>query len=239
MYKDKKILAIITARGGSKGLPRKNIKNLLGKPLIAWTLESAKKCPHIDKIFVSTDSQEIADMCEKFGVSVPSLRPAHLAEDKTSSVDVINYVLKELERSGEEYDYIMLLQPTSPMRKKDDLKNIIEKLLNNPKQDAIITLGEVCGAHPLYVKKISHEGKMEAYVQDTRKIHQRQQLDKAYFSYGVVYFIKTDVYKKNNSLFTDDMDFYLIERWQCFDIDDIYDFMCVETIMKTKLDEIG
>lgn len=100
MYKGKKILAIIPARGGSKGLPGKNIKPLCGKPLIGWTIEQAKACEYIDEIFVSTDSQEIADVAENFGVKVPSLRPQELASDTASSMDVILYTLNLLGGGG-------------------------------------------------------------------------------------------------------------------------------------------
>ena len=130
MYKDKKFLAIIPARGGSKGLPKKNIKVMNGKPLIAWTIENAKKCPYIDEIYVSTDSQEIADVCENFGIKVPELRPDYLASDTSTSADVVIHVLDTLEKQGKKFDYFMLLEPTSPLRKKD-IEKLTHFVINN------------------------------------------------------------------------------------------------------------
>ena len=108
MYRDKKILAIIPARGGSKGLPGKNIKPLLGKPLIGWTIEQALASEYIDEIFVSTDSREIADVAETFGVQVPDLRPEELANDTASSMDFILYTLYLLEKRGKKFSYIVI-----------------------------------------------------------------------------------------------------------------------------------
>ncbi len=238
MYKTKKILAIVTARGDSKGLAKKNIKMLLNKPLIAWTLESAKNCSYIDKIIVSTDSQEIADICEEYQVSVPELRPKHLAKDTTPSVDVIEYVVQELENKGEIYDYILLLQPTSPLRKKDDLSRAIEQVLDKTKKEALISLGEVHSAHPLFMKRINKDNKLEPYTQTNTQVTQRQAAEKVYFSYGYIYFINKDIFMKNRSFYIDDMDYFMLERWQCYEIDDIYDFLCVETIIKEKIGEI-
>ena len=129
MYKNKKILAIIPARGGSKGLPNKNIKLMNNIPLIGWTIKAAKNTNYFDDIFVSTDSKKISVIAENFGISVPNLRPAYLAKDSTSSVDVVLHVLNELGSKGKNYDYVALLEPTSPLRRKNDLTFAIKKLL--------------------------------------------------------------------------------------------------------------
>ena len=238
MYKDKKILAIITARGGSKGLPKKNIKPLLEKPLIAWTLEQAKNCDYVDKIFVSTDCPEIAKVCEDFGVKVPFLRPEELASDTSSSMDVVEHVINSLEKENNLFDYILLLEPTSPLRKKDDLKNAVEKVVNNLDADGIITMGEVHMEHPMIVKKVTDDEKIIPYIEEVKKITQRQQADKAYFPYGIAYIIKTSVFKEKRMFYTDNVIPYFIERWQNYEIDDIYDFLCIEAILKEKRGEL-
>ncbi len=238
MYKDKKILAIITARGGSKGLPKKNIKELCGKPLIVWTIQSAQRCTYIDELFVSTDCNEIAAVCENYGAPVPFLRPAHLAEDHSSSVDVVEHVVASLEEQGKYFDYIVLLEPTSPLRKKDDLNTIVEQVVTNAHFDGLITLGEVHTEHPMIVKKITDDGKIASYIEDVKKISQRQQADKAYFPYGVAYVIKVDVFKDKKAFYTDNMDYYIIERWQNYEVDDVYDFLCIEAILKNELEQI-
>ena len=234
MYKNKKILAIITARGGSKGLPGKNIKGLNGKPLIAWTIEQARKCSLLDEVFVSTDSSEIAKVSETFGVKVPKLRPAELAKDETSSMDVVEYTIKLLENDEKTFEYILLLEPTSPLRKDNDLENIIKTAIDNPSVDGVISLGEVHMEHPMIVKKVNIAGNIMPYINNINKITQRQQADKAYFPYGVAYLIKTDVFVKTNAFYTNNIKPYFIERWQNYEIDDIYDFICVEAIMKER-----
>ncbi len=237
MYKDKKFLAIIPARGGSKGLPKKNIKVMNGKPLIAWTIENAKKCPYIDEIYVSTDSQEIADVCENFGIKVPELRPDYLASDTSTSADVVIHVLDTLEKQGKNFDYFMLLEPTSPLRKKDDLKNAIELAIKNPDKESVVSLGEVHMEHPTIVKKYNNE-KIMPYMDDAKKVTQRQQLDKAYFPYGVVYMVKVDEFRKKRIFYGKESVPYFIERWQNYEVDDIYDFLCIEAIMKEKEGEL-
>ena len=134
MYNNKKILAIIPARGGSKGLPGKNIKPLCGKPLIGWSIEQAQASEYIDEIFVSTDSSEIAAVAESFGVKVPFLRPSELATDTSPSSAFVLHTINYYRSKGHEFDYILLLEPTSPLRKKGDIDEVKFKeiLLKNP-----------------------------------------------------------------------------------------------------------
>jgi CMP-N-acetylneuraminic acid synthetase len=232
----KRIIAIIPARGGSKGLPGKNIKPLLGKPLLSWTIEQANASRYIDDIFVSTDSPDIAAVSESFGVKVPELRPDHLASDTSSSMDVVDYVLNHYEERKQFFDYILLLEPTSPMRKKSDIDSAIELLFRNPSADGVVSLGEVHMEHPMIVKKVTENNKIVPYLTNTQKIHQRQQADKAYFPYGVVYLVKASVFKEKHGFYTDNILPYFIERWQCYELDDIFDLYCIETIFKHILE---
>ena len=122
VYKNKKILGVITARGGSKGIPRKNIKELNGKPLIAYTIESAKDSNYLTRCIVSTDDEELLKSTKQHSADVPFIRPAELAQDKSTSMEVVQHALKWLkENNGEEYDYLMILQPTSPLRTSEDI----------------------------------------------------------------------------------------------------------------------
>lgn len=233
MYKDKRVLAIVPARGGSKGLPGKNIRPLAGKPLIGWTLESAKKSKYLDEIFVSTDSQEIADVAETFGVKVPELRPEELASDTATSASVVLYTIDYFRKHGKDFDYILLLEPTSPMRKEDDIDNAIALACEHPDKAGVVSLGEVHMEHPSIVKKITDKSIIEPYV-EAQRVTRRQQLDKAYFPYGVVYLVRTDYFEKNQLFYGKDSLPYIIERWQCYEIDDIYDFTAIEAILKYK-----
>lgn len=237
MYNFKKILAIIPARGGSKGLPGKNIRPLCGKPLIGWTIEHALASEYIDEIFVSTDSRKIADIAEKFGINVPFLRPDELATDTSSSMEVVENVLEYYQSKKIEFDYILLLEPTSPLRKEGDLDAAINLAVTNEIADGVISLGKVHMEHPLIVKKVNKEGKISPYIDDSKKITQRQQADNAYFPYGVAYIIKTEVFRREKMFYTDNILPYYIERWQNYEIDDIYDFISVEAIFSKIREE--
>lgn len=238
MYKKYKILAVVTARGGSKGLPGKNIKELNGKPLIAWTIGHMVGSELIDYSIVSTDSAEIARVSEHYGVSVPELRPDHLSTDTASSVDVLEYVIQREEDEGRTYDYVLLLEPTSPLRKKDDLDNMIRLAGDNPDRDGVISVGKVQLEHPMIVKKIAEDGTIVPYVETTAGIYQRQQHDEALFPYGVGYLVKVSVLKEKHTIYTSNILPYYIERWQNYEIDDIYDFKCIETVMRMESDKL-
>jgi len=232
MFNDKKILAIIPARGGSKGLPNKNIKLLNGKPLIAWTIEQAKSSKYIDDIFVTTDCNDIAAVSNQFGVEVPFLRPAELASDTSSSMDVVEHVISHFKQQSVTFDYIVLLEPTSPLRKENDIDNAISMCVLDSSADGIISVGEVHMEHPMIVKKIDTDGKITSYIDDVKKITQRQQADKAYFPYGVIYMIKNEVFESKKIFYTNNIIPYYIERWQNYEVDDIYDFIAIEAILK-------
>ncbi len=128
MLNDKSFLAIIPARGGSKRLPRKNVMNLAGKPLIAWTIEAALNSTYIDEVMVSTDDREIAEIAQQYGASVPFFRPTELATDLTSTFDAIKHTLDFYAEMGEKYDFSVLLQPTSPLRESRHIDNAINLL---------------------------------------------------------------------------------------------------------------
>lgn len=233
MIDGKKILAIIPARGGSKGLPGKNIRELSGKPLICWTIEQAKKSKYLDRIYISTDSQEIADVCaSQSGMKVKELRPAELAEDTTSSADVIKYTLNHLSEQGEDYDYMILLEPTSPLRKNEDIDNIIRLAVEHPEADGVISVGEIHMEHPIATKRITNEGFIAPYIEKRTDIYQRQQMDKAYFPYGVAYLIKVDAFLRESTLYTDKIIPYKVERWQKYEVDDELDLICINEIIK-------
>lgn len=231
MYKGKTILAIIPARGGSKGLPGKNIRPLLGKPLIGWSIEQAQQSKYIDEIFVSTDSREIADVAESFGVKVPELRPAELASDSAPSSEFVIHTLNKYRNKGKNFDYILLLEPTSPSRKPDDIDTAIKLAVENQEKDGVVSLGEVHMEHPIIDKRISEDGCIESYI-DAKKVSQRQQLDKAYFPYGIVYLVKTKVFLAKKEFYGKNSIPMFIERWQCYEVDDIYDFIAIESILK-------
>ena len=163
----KKLLALIPARGGSKRLPKKNILDLLGKPMISWSIEAALGSKFIDKVIVSTDDKEISDIAENYGVSAPFLRPAELSEDDTSSIDVALHALSEIEQSDIDYHYILLLQPTSPLRKSFHIDSAVNLFIEKS-ADAIVSVTEM--EHPIeWVGEISDDLSMNNFITETKK----------------------------------------------------------------------
>lgn len=230
MYKNKTFIAIIPARGGSKGLPGKNIKNLCGKPLIAWSIEKALKSKYLDEVMVTTDDKEIADIAKKHGANVPFIRPAELATDTATTFEAIEHTINFYEENlNKEFDYVVLLEPTSPLREDDEIDNMIEQMLNSDKE-GIVSIGEV-HEHPSIMMKTTN-GQLEKFCKELELKYRRQDNEKAYFPYGVAYIGKIEKVLNKKTFYFENVDFFIIKRYQCYEIDDIYDFLAIENIMK-------
>ena len=232
MINGKRVIAIIPARGGSKGLPGKNIKELCGKPLIAWSIEAGLGSKYTDEVMVTTDSDEVASIARAFGASVPFMRPTELASDTSTSFEAIKHAIEFYENElQKKFDYIVLLEPTSPLREKDDIDGMIEKIISMEDQfDAIVSLGEV-HEHPSIMKKIVGNGN-EPYYKELVMATRRQDNEVAYFPYGVAYILKTQTLLEEKSFYPHRTTHRIIKRYQCYEIDDIYDFLAIENIMK-------
>ena len=229
-------LIIIPARGGSKGIPRKNIKPLLGKPLIGYSIEHAKKSKYMNKVVVSTEDEEIAEISKDYGAEVPFLRPEELARDDSPTSDAIIHALNWFEKRGEYFDIVVLLEPTSPLRKENDLDIAIELFIKNiDRADSLVSVGEVHLENPYIMKKIEN-GYVKPFIEIDENVYQRQQLPKVYFPYGVVYLSKTDTLKRYKTFYQERTIPYFIERWQNYEVDDIYDFIAIEAILKYRLE---
>lgn len=239
MIKGKKILAVVPARSGSKGLPGKNIRMLHGRPLLAWSIEQGLRSRYIDELLVSTDSEKIAEIARKYGASTPFLRPSDLAADDSPISDTIIHTLDRYNDMGKGYDYVALLEPTSPLRKADDLDNAIALFAENTWAETLVSVGEVHMEHPLIVKKLDSQGLVIPYMETSAKIFQRQQADKAYFPYGVIYIGKISIYTEKKTFYTQQTIPYFIERWQGYEIDDEIDFSIVEMIMSRQMEAIN
>jgi CMP-N-acetylneuraminic acid synthetase len=238
VYKNKRILALIPARGGSKGLPGKNIKMLVGKPLIAWTIKQALSSKHVDKVMVSTEDNVIAKISAKYGAEVPFIRPRELAHDDSPTIDAILHALDNLQQRGQEFNYLGLLEPTSPLRKPGDIDNGIKKLIDNAdKADSLVSVGEIALEHPSISKTINEQGYVEPFYDTKETATRRQNLSKAYFPYGVLYLSKVHALRKHKTFYQRRTLAYLIERWQNYEVDDGCDFICIEALLKSKLAE--
>lgn len=226
----KEILAIIPARGGSKGLPRKNILPLMGKPLISYTIEEAKKSKYINRIIVSTDSKEIADISLNYGAEVPFLRPDNIAGDTSSTDEVIMHTLNYLkDNEGKIPEIICLLQCTSPLRTAEDIDGTIEKLLKNNSSSAVSVSEAKSNPYWTNIFKNDH---LEYFLEKGKKIKRRQDLPKVYELNGAVYVAKSEEFLREGTLETDDVVGYIMEDGHSIDIDNILDFKFAELVME-------
>ena len=232
MYKNKKIIAIIPARKGSKRLINKNIRSLNCKPLIEWTIKTALASKFLDKIFVSTDSKKIRDISINLGLEIPFMRPRNLSGDKSPTWELIIDTLDKFRKKGENFDFVALLEPTSPLRKKNDIDMAVKKIINNLSAETLVSLGKIHLEHPLIVKKISSKQFVKPYTNLKKKIFQSQELDNAYFPYGVIYISKVKSFYKKKSFYTNKSIPYFIERWQNYEIDDLLDLKIIDKIMQ-------
>ncbi len=232
MINGKHVLAIIPARGGSKGLPGKNIRILCGKPLIAWSIEKARKSRHLDVVLVTTDSPEIADVAREYRAAVPFLRPAELATDHASTYEVIRHALAYYRTTeGREFDYIVMLEPTSPLREDHDIDRMLEALDTRADEfDAIVSVGQVT-EHPSIMKRLIGN-RIEPFCPELVQTTRRQDNAPAYFPYGVAYIAKTRALLEENTFYTRRCTYFPIKRYQNYEIDDLYDLLCVESVMR-------
>lgn len=195
-----RVLGIIPARGGSKGIPRKNIKLLGGKPVIQYTIESAQKSQFLTDIFVSTDDLEIAEVAESAGIKVPFLRPSNLALDSSPSIDAVIHVLDEFDKIGEQYDAICLLQPTSPFRELGFIDKCIEKFEKSNADSLISVLQVPHQFNPHWIFEEDKSGSLKISTGEKQIIPRRQELPKAYYRDGSVYLTKVETIRNEKKL---------------------------------------
>lgn len=221
-------LFVITARGGSKGLPGKNIKDLCGKPLIAYSIDVARKFVDDEHICVSTDSEEIRTVVEDYGLKVPFLRPNYLATDSATSNDVLIHSVNFYKVHGREYKRICLLQPTSPLRSVEDVQGALDLY-----RDDIDMVVSVVKSHAPAVLCVDDENGFVQLVYN-KKAEGRQQLKDMYEFNGAVYVINVESLLEKGMRNFSSKTKYVMSKEHSIDIDDIYDFMLVESIMKMK-----
>lgn len=187
-----KILGLITARGGSKGIPGKNIKMLGGKPLITYSIEAGRKSVFLDKLILSSDDMAIMDIAKQEGVEVPFKRPDELAKDDTPSIEVLKHALEYYERKGEAYDAVCLLQPTTPFRRENLIDEAIQKL-HEGNYDSVISVREIPAEYNPHWAFEERNGALRIATGEKKPIPRRQLLPKAYHRDGAVYVTKSEV----------------------------------------------
>lgn len=229
-----KILAIIPARAGSKRLPGKNSKTLCGKPLVQWTIEAAQQTPQISEIIVSTDSENIADIAKECGVPVPFLRPDSISGDKATAIDVVSHTVEYLKNQGKSFDYIVWLQPTSPLRTKENIQQAIQ-LLKDKSAAGVISVCE-CDHSPMWSNTLQPDGNMQNFLSNFVKKNPRSQALPTYYRLnGAIYIANVEDLLKQETFFLEDKLFsYIMKREDSVDIDHHLDFKLAEILLSER-----
>jgi len=232
MINDKKVLAIIPARGGSKRLPRKNIMQLGGKPLIAWTILAGMQSKFIDKVIVSTDDKAIADISRQYGADVPFIRSDELSTDTATSMDVVRNAIQFIDVNNQEYEYVILLQPTSPLRTSLDIDEAFELLIEK-KCDGIVSVMQV--DHPVeWTNTLGEDLSLHEFLPEEVRNLRSQDLPIRYRINGALYLsrIKT-LLQAGTFIYGQGQFAHIMDAYSSIDIDTEIDFMLAETVMRS------
>lgn len=224
MIEGKTVFAIIPARGGSKGVPRKNIREVAGKPLIAWTIDEAKKSKYIDRLILSSEDQEIIKVAEAWGCEVPFVRPPELAQDDTPGVAPVLHALTELPG----YDYVVLLQPTSPLRSVEDIDGCIEFCIEHGASTCVTVTEPDKSPYWMYV--LDAQNQMKPLIETEKTIMRRQELPVVHVLNGAVYVAKCKWFMNSKLFLTNETVACPIPKERSLDIDSELDLILFETI---------
>jgi len=218
MIDGKTFIGIIPARGGSKGVPRKNIHEVGGKPLIAWTIQEAKKSRHLDRLILSSEDQAIVETARALDCEVPFLRPSELARDDTPGVDP---VLHAIETLSTKYDYVVLLQPTSPLRNAEDIDGCIEHCLRKNAPSCVSVTRQ--NKSPYWMFTLDENGRMVSVFDSASSRKRRQDLPGVYVLNGAVYVAETEWITQKKAFISNHTVAYIMPRERSLDIDDHFD----------------
>ncbi|MFE4073604.1 cytidylyltransferase domain-containing protein [Peribacillus sp. YIM B13477] len=236
MYKGKKIIALVPARGGSKAVPYKNIKILCKKPLIAWTLDLVKEIPEIDKVVVSTDDVNISIISQHFGAVVIK-RPEPISGDHALAIDVVKHTIDALKEQKETYDIMLYLQPTSPLRSKKDIYDCLDLLIgNNQGHTAVATFSEA-ELNPIRAW-VLEETSAKTFIEKANPFLPRQKLPKTYQLNGAVYALfLNEINENTEQFFGNQLGGINIPKERAVDIDEEMDFLIAELLMEKRLND--
>jgi CMP-N,N'-diacetyllegionaminic acid synthase len=229
-----RVLGLIPARGGSKGVPRKNIRDLCGKPLLEYTADAARASKLLARVVLSTDDEEIAGVGRKCGLDVPFMRPAELAQDAAPSLHVVKHALEWLAGHGEVFEAVCLLQPTHPFRQAGDIDDCI-RLLEETGADSVVTVLPVPPEHnPHWVFFREADGRLRLSTGESRLISRRQDLPPAFHREGSVYVTRRDVVLNGESLLGERVIGYPIDPGRSVNIDTPEDWVRAENLMRER-----
>jgi N-acylneuraminate cytidylyltransferase/CMP-N,N'-diacetyllegionaminic acid synthase len=228
-----KILAVITARGGSKSIKNKNIVKFLKKPLIYWTIKEAKKSKLINKLIVSTDSVKIKNTAEKFNTEVPFLRPRSISTDQSKSSAAIIHAINFYKKKKIHFDYVMMLEPTSPLRSYFDIDKAIKLIVKN-KAKSLVTFTKTKSSHPHFLYRIVKK-KIFPYIYKSKYfVTRRQDLKDFYYPDGTIYISEVDYYLKKKNFYHEKTYPLILPEWKSFEIDSYNDLKIAEAVMRIK-----
>lgn len=229
-----RFMALIPARGSSKGIPRKNIAPLAGKPLIAWSIAAAQQSQHLSRTIVSTEDTEIATIAQRWGAEVPFLRPPELSQDSTPGIEPLIHAVRWLEEH-ESYcpDYVLLLQPTSPLRRPEDIDAAIT-MARDQQADAVVS---VCQphTHPYWMKRIDEQGVLRSFLPLEHTYSHRQDLPSAYALNGAIYLVRREVLLQKATFYPDNTLAYVMPMDYSLDVDTAWDLYLVDLILKNRV----
>ncbi len=222
-------LGLINARGGSKGVPRKNVRSLAGKPLIAYSIEAGLAASSIARLVVSTEDDEIAKLARCAGAEVPFCRPAELASDSAIQIDVVRHAILALEAEGDRFDLIVILQPTCPTRTPADIDATVQLVIDDPETDSAISVTEVGGYHPkTYYRRDGPDTIVSPIVASDGAGVLRQDFEKVYWRNGAVYVTRADVVMRERSLYGKRTRAHVMPPGRSFNIDSSFDWALTE-----------
>tara|TARA_B110000483_G_scaffold35497_1_gene43350 strand:+ start:3113 stop:3808 length:696 start_codon:yes stop_codon:yes gene_type:complete len=225
MYKEHRVLAVIPARGGSKGVSRKNVRLLAGKPLIVWTIEQAAQSRYIDTVLVSSEDEEICQVARQSGAEIPFVRPMELATDTAAGVDVLCHAV---ENSGGDYDYVVLLQPTSPLRESTDIDEAIERCVGKA-ATSVVSVAEATKS-PYWMYQMQDGGELTPFVENAAS--NRQELPQSYALNGAVYVLEVPTLLANRKILDGQTLGYVMPAERSYDIDSETDFLICDFFKK-------
>lgn len=227
-----KVLGVIPARGGSKGIPNKNIKLLMDIPLICYTITSSQKSKLLDSLVVTTDSEKIAQLSKERGARVPFIRPKNLATDKSEAIPTIQHAVIETEKiDGLKYDIVVMLQPTCPFTTPRDIDNAITNIINSG-CDSVISVVDVGAHHPFRMKRITDKKELIDLIPEAKENTPRQSLPKIYIRSGDIYAVRRDVLINQNTFKGDKSMALIIPEERAINIDTYRDWALAELYKK-------
>jgi CMP-N,N'-diacetyllegionaminic acid synthase len=232
----RRVLALVPARKGSKGLPMKNVRMLHGKPLLQWPITTARASRYVDRVVISTDDAQFAELGRVAGADAPFLRPAEFATDTASSFAFIEHALDTLEAAGDRYDYLVLLEPTSPLTEAADVDAALEALdTRREAADSIVGVSPLVSAHPAFAVRTDDLGMLRPFQHETfAALPRRQDIEPLYSLDGSLYASKVDALRRERGFCHQRTLPFVTPRFKSFEIDDLVDFICIEAIMARR-----